>query len=1003
MNMKPETTESVYRLTIKPAVMIGNPILEAFPEEAQRRRFPNSMLQNSSMYSTRIALKSKNNEHNSSSQHESNNVEFDRFYKPDTKNCNDDIKIHRNHALLQLMKFQNSNPKFFKLSDDLIRSLLRLKHNNISLKDIRLQFTNNRTREMKNAQNFDHKPRKSNVFNSNAIFNSLSNSKKDGYTTEKNIFNTRNWNIKVENNTFLKNKEKYRNNINVTETKLENKTKEQKEIKKVKIPVNISNKNHIISDNIKNSHFEDTILKAMKSDAITPQINEQNNNWIYKFLIEIVPAFRLNNSTSAKITNKTTYITTFEIVTVANGSDINRNLSMIDVNRTQSKKTIPVTVSTTGKIDGNYSSMKIEKLLHESKSPNIELHRYFPNINRTFTSIDSIDKLSIDPLTSNHNSIQQNRDQSKKKCSTNKMLKQSNSTFERFYESNGSSTESNDEIDSELINFNKTSESIIIDDCAYSKDLQEFKKILEKGSEDVLLNWTKAPSTRTPDTFNEDVMRNENEKPRKKETEKHGKHKYKDRHNNYKNNKLKKGKKNHNAKHKRKSTSTAAWIVDETTSVDYSNDYSSERRKTMSSRNDPGYDKADGNRNTSTSKSDWHLTDEITTEPLKMESSNVDETVTEHFTKDNTKEGLQSEGRTNADLITDDTIFYSSTTMFEGKKFKKCKVQITTTTGNSWWYAEEIDNEEDEELMNCEDVTSFPVTSDFEDKTETDNYSVFTNDDYRFAYEETSTSASAISFSTDFNLAKNEELNSVEKSTTYSTITNQEREDRNSTTEKSILDEKNVESDERNVESDEKIYEWYWYGESITHPVTRSITQDATSNFDREGEEDLTEKSLSSEDNEIDNSIMIPIIEDYETDNCNKNQYACDKYTCIDDDQVCDGIVDCINANDEIECEYIYVKRWEEHQRVNEQPEKFDLSSQNSIEDTLLDGCSRYEHPCDNMCINALNICDGKRDCLDGTDEEDCLSLEGTSYVESNISWMISISALRLCCKKFLA
>lgn len=987
MNMKPETTESVYRLTIKPAVMIGNPILEAFPEEAQRRKFPNSMLQNSSMYSTRIALKSKNNEHNSSSQHESNNVEFDRFRKPDLKNCNDDIKIHRltNHALSQLIQFQNSNPKFFKLSDNLIRSLLRLKHNNISLKDVRLQFTNNqnRTREMKNAENFDHEPRKSNVFNSNAIINSLSNSKKERYATEKRIFNTRNWNFKVKNNTFLKSKGRYRNNINATETKFE------KEIKKLKIPVNISNKDHIIFDNIKSPHFEDTILKATKSDAITPQIN----NWIYKFIIEIVPAFRLN-STAAKISNKTTYITNPEMVTVANGSDINRNLNVIDVNRTQSKKTVHATVSTTGKIDGNYSSMKIEKLLYESKSPNVELHRYFPNINRTFTSVDSINKTSIDSLTSNHNSIQQNRDRSKKKCSTNKMHKQSNSTFERFYKGNGSSTESNDKIDFELINFNKTPESITIDDCAYSKESQE-SIIIEKGSKDAFDVLTKTSAMRTPDAFNEDVMRNENES-RKKETEKHSKHKYKDRHNDHKNNKPKKGKKNHNAK--RKYTSTASWIVDETTSVDYSNDYSLERRKAMSSRNDPGYDKADGNRNTSTSKSDWHLTDEITTEPLKMESSNVDETVTEHFTKDNTKEGLQSEERTNTDLITDNTIFYSST-VFKEQKFKKCKIQITTTTENSWWYAEKIDNEKDEELVNCEDVTSFPVTSDFEDKTETGNYNVLTNDDYLFADEKISTSTSATSFSTNFNFTKNDELSSVEKIATYSTITNKESKNRNSTTEKSILDEKSVENNER-------IDEWSWYGESITHPVTRSITQGAVSNLDSEEGEDSSEK-LSTKDNEIDNGVMTPIedihMEDYEIDNCNNNQYACDKYTCIDDDEVCDGIVDCINASDEINCDYMYIKRWEEHQRVNEQPEKFDLSSQNSIENTLLDGCSRYEHPCDDMCINALNVCDGKRDCLDGTDEEDCLSLEGTSYIESNISWMISISALRLCCKKFLA
>lgn len=945
MNMKPETTESIYRLTIKPVVMIGNPILEAFSEEAQRRRFPNSTLQNFSTYSTRITPKSKYNERNSSLQHESNNVKFGGSHEPDMKNCNNDIHhLTINHALLHLAELQTSNLKSLKLSNSLIRLLLRLKHY-ILLKDVRLQFINNQddgTRKMKNESNLDYKSKKFNIFNSNVNINSSSNSKKDGYTTEKNIFNMKNinWNIKVKINTILKNEGRYRNNINATETRLK---KEQKKVKQLEMPINISNEDYSIVTNAKSHRFEDAILETITSDAVTPQIND----WIYEFITEITHVFSLNNLTAAEISNKTIYMTT---ETTANDTDINRNLSVIDVNR-NNKSLRKTSRRKQASAFQKYYDKYLKKLIYESKSPKVEIRRYFPNINQTFINVNDIDKMSID--SSNRSSVQQNRDRGKKKCNTSKMRKQSNSTFERFYGSNESSTENNDIIDSGLINPNETSELITIDDCAYSKESQKSREILKIGSKNnvaFLLNWTKISSTRAPDI----VTQNENES-RKEETEKH---KRKNCHNDHKNNRSKKGKKNHNAKRKRKPTSTA-WMVDETTSVDYGNDYSSERRR-MSSRNDPGYDKADGNRNTSTSKSDWHLTDEITTEPLKMESSNVDESVTEHLTKDNTKERLQSEGRTNADLITDDTTFRSSIA-YKGKKFKKCKTRVTAITENNCLYDKKINNEEDEELINCEDVTSLPVTSDSEDKIETSSYS---DDYYPFAHEKISTSAST----TSKNLKKNK-LNNVEKSTIYDTITNRKSKNRNSTTEKTIL---NKQSDDNN----ERRREWSRSGENTIHSITGSIMRDAISYLDSEEEEDSTEKSMFIEDNEINNGVVTSV-EDYEADSCNENQYACDKYTCIENDQVCDGIVDCINTSDEINCDRIYTKRWEEHLRVKGQPEKFDLPSQNSIENTLLDGCSLYEHPCDGTCINALNICDGKRDCLDGTDEEGCSSLEG--------------------------
>lgn len=73
-----------------------------------------------------------------------------------------------------------------------------------------------------------------------------------------------------------------------------------------------------------------------------------------------------------------------------------------------------------------------------------------------------------------------------------------------------------------------------------------------------------------------------------------------------------------------------------------------------------------------------------------------------------------------------------------------------------------------------------------------------------------------------------------------------------------------------------------------------------------------------------------------------KDQFQCDhEKKCIDKDQVCDGVPQCQDRSDELQC----TKKTE--------------------------GCV---HHCDNesRCLAANVLCDRVKDCLDGTDEADC-------------------------------
>lgn len=1110
--MQPVAMESADRLTIKPAVTIGNPILEAFPEETQRRRFPNSILQKPSAYLIQITSKSKDN--NSSSQY----VKFDRFRNLDA-NCSN-AEVHHPTVNQTLKRSSNESriPKPLNLSDSLMRSLQLFQQKNISLKNFDSQSINNRdkVRKMLSGSNPDCAPKQSNTFNANATIMILAPSKKDKYVTEKNISKSKNSNIRTVIEISSK-KEEYQNGnkIKRTPSKLKN---------------NMSNKNYIDNNKAIRRSKNITVEAAkniyeeigtennplMTQKKSTDTVTQRIDNLICKFIKAKHMVCRQSDSTEVSI--KPIYTTSKITTSKINDANINQNFSVTDVrnnskilgknqrrkhdsayqnyydkylrnlitsstmkvstefavdtrtstalkniNRhevtwqvekrnmletvtefiysdifnnthgqpnlrenyietknnnpnnkenffgyeirkdskvsnyynkylkrrvTPFKRTAPVTVSTT-KIEeynmmnmkydrgqkaassvleemstanpnkNNYSSIKTEKLLYELKSPKAEIRRYFPA-----TNVDDVDMIS-NLSTLNHNATQQNQSNEK----YNKTHKQSNISFEKCCDEN--LIQSNEKIDSELINSGETPESITVEST--NTISKESRKILEEKSENdfdvMLFNFT---TTRVPEI----VMRDANE-PNAREktsTERRGKRKHKSRHNGRKNNRPKKRKKNH-AKRKRKPTASVAWKVDEPTSVDYGNAYSSDQVETLSP-NDPEYNKADGNRNTSTGGNDWNFTDEITTEPFKIEFFNADESVSKHPTENSIHDEFQSE-ETNVNFVTNSTVSYLSTASNE-KISKKCKILITTTTESNWlnWWTND-NKKTDEESTECEeDVTSLPTTSDSIEE-ETSYYSTSVSD-YFSIYNTIFTSDSTTLF-WEYSSKENKKVSDEEISTTYSMIKDEENNEKKVIS-KSILNEKS----DKNNEGTQS-----WESTTYSGGTTHNVNLDLNS----EEEEDGLEKSVSDEDNENDNGIEI--IEDYEIDNCNKTQHACDKYTCIDEDQVCDGIVDCLNANDETECDYIYSKRWEEHQRVNNKRIDFTL---NTVDDTShLDGCNRFEHPCDSMCINALHVCDGKRDCLDGTDEENCT--KGISHIANNILREASYFALCSRCK----
>jgi len=84
------------------------------------------------------------------------------------------------------------------------------------------------------------------------------------------------------------------------------------------------------------------------------------------------------------------------------------------------------------------------------------------------------------------------------------------------------------------------------------------------------------------------------------------------------------------------------------------------------------------------------------------------------------------------------------------------------------------------------------------------------------------------------------------------------------------------------------------------------------------------------------------------------DQFQCaHRQKCIAKDQVCDGIHQCQDRSDEVDCT-------------------------KQTEDCF--------HQCDkSRCMPANFICDGDKDCLDGTDEANCGMLKGFENVQISL------------------
>ena len=113
---------------------------------------------------------------------------------------------------------------------------------------------------------------------------------------------------------------------------------------------------------------------------------------------------------------------------------------------------------------------------------------------------------------------------------------------------------------------------------------------------------------------------------------------------------------------------------------------------------------------------------------------------------------------------------------------------------------------------------------------------------------------------------------------------------------------------------------------------------------------------------------------------CNDNQMTCRDGTCVDLSARCDGISDCVEGEDESNCEPDMMEEEEEDKST----------------------CDEFMFDCrDGTCIDSSKLCDGVPDCPNETDESFCPGLTtifNVNYISSSLilqtkTMMVSLSA----------